>query len=99
MSQVAVSVLEHNQENGRAAVRIPRVRQEPTVFASLELSRKVAELYALEEEDFRVFRDLCDAFNSLGKRHLGGPFEAGTLRWVGEGQDAHREPDDDGLDA
>ncbi len=84
MSQVAVSVLEQNQENGRAAIRIPRVRQEPTVFASLELSRKVAELYALEEEDFRVFRDLCDAFNSLGKSHLGGPFEAKPFRYLHE---------------
>ena len=84
MSQVAVSVLEQNQENGRAAIRIPRVRQEPTVFASIELSRKVAELYALEEEDFRVFRELCDAFNSLGKGHLGGPFEAKPFRYLHE---------------
>ena len=84
MSQVAVSVLEQNQEDGRAAIRIPRVRQEPTVFASLELSRKVAELYALEEEDFRVFRELCDAFNNLGKRHPGGPFEAKPFRYLHE---------------
>ena len=84
MSQVAVSVLEQNQEDGRAAIRIPRVRQEPTVFASLELSWKVAELYTLEEEDFRVFRDLCDAFNSLGKRHPGGPFEAKPFRYLHE---------------
>jgi ketosteroid isomerase-like protein len=84
MSEVAVSVLERNQGDGRAAIRTPRIRQEPSLFASLELSWKVAELYALQEEDFRVFRDLCDAFNSLGKRQLGGPFEAKPFRYLHE---------------
>ena len=84
MSEVAVSVLEQYQGDGRAATGTPRIRQEPTFFASLELSWKVAELYTLQEEDFRVFRDLCDAFNSLGKRQLGGPFEAKPFRYLHE---------------
>ena len=80
---VAVSVPEQNQE-GRAAIDVSRARQVPTVIASLELSWKMAELYALEEEDFRVFRELCDAFNSLGKRHFGGPFEARPFKYLHE---------------
>jgi len=44
----------------------------------------VAELYALEEEDFRVFRDLCDAFNSLRKSQLDDPFEAKPFRYLHE---------------
>ena len=80
---LAVSVLEQNQE-GRAAIDVSRVRQEPAVVASLELSWKMAELYALEEEDFQVFRDLCDAFNGLGKSHLGDPFGAQPFRYLHE---------------
>jgi ketosteroid isomerase-like protein len=84
MMSVAVSVLERNQEEGRAASGIPRGRQEPSCLASLELSLKVAELYALEEEDFRVFRDLCDAFNGLGESQLDDPFEAEPFRYLRE---------------
>ena len=80
---LAVSVLEQNQE-GRAAIDVSRVRQEPAVVASLELSWKMAELYALEEEDFQVFRDLCDAFNGLGKSQLGDPFGAEPFRYLHE---------------
>jgi hypothetical protein len=58
--------------------------QESTSLASLELSWKVAELYALEEEDFRVFRDLCDAFNGLGKSKPGDPLEAEPFRYLHE---------------
>jgi ketosteroid isomerase-like protein len=81
---VAVSVLEQNQEEGRAAIGVSRVRQEPTLVASLELSWKMAELYALKEEDFQVFRDLCDAFNGLGKSQLGDPFSAEPFRYLHE---------------
>jgi SnoaL-like domain len=56
---------------------------ESTSLASLELSWKVAELYAVEE-DFRVFCDLCDAFNGLGESELGDPFEAEPFRYLCE---------------
>ena len=39
---------------------------------------------SLEDEDFRVFRELCDAFNGLGKRHLDDPFEAAPFRYLHE---------------
>jgi hypothetical protein len=81
---VAVSVLEQNQEESRAAAGVSRVRQEPALIASLELSWKMAELYALEEEDFQVFRDLCDAFNGLGKSQLAEPFGAEPFRYLHE---------------
>jgi ketosteroid isomerase-like protein len=81
---VAVSVLEQNQEEGRAAIGVSRVRQVPTMSASLELSWKMAELYALEEEDFQVFRDLCDAFNGLGRSQLTDPFGAEPFRYLHE---------------
>jgi ketosteroid isomerase-like protein len=81
---VAVSVLEQNQEEGRAASGVSRVRQEPTFVASLELSWKMAELSALQEEDFQVFRDLCDAFNGLGKSQLEDPFGAEPFRYLHE---------------
>ena len=42
------------------------------------------ELYAPQEEDFRVYRELCDAFNSLGKSHLDDPFEAAPFRYLHE---------------
>ncbi len=80
---VAVSVLEQNQE-GRAASCVTRVREEPTFVASLELSWKMAELYTLQEEDFQVFRDLCDAFNGLGKSQLADPFGAEPFRYLHE---------------
>jgi len=81
---LAVSVLEQKQEEGRAVIGVSRVRQEPNVLASLELSWKMAELYALEEEDFQVFRDLCDAFNGLGKTRLGDPFGAEPFQYLHE---------------
>ena len=52
--------------------------------ASLELRWKMAELYAREEADFQVFRDLCDAFNGLGKRQPGDPFGAEPFRYLHE---------------
>jgi ketosteroid isomerase-like protein len=81
---VAVSVLEQSREEGRAAIDVSRVQQEPAVVASLELSWKMAELCALEEEDFQVFRDLCDAFNGLGKTVPGDPFGAEPFRYLHE---------------
>ena len=90
---VAVSVREQNQEEVRAAIGVPRVRQEPTVIASLELSWKMAELYALEEEDFQVFRDLCDAFNGLGRSELADPFGAEPFRYLHEDVELQDYPD------
>jgi ketosteroid isomerase-like protein len=81
---LAVSVLEQNQEKGRAAIGVSRARQQPTSVASLELSWKMAERHALAEEDFQVFRGLCDAFNGLGKSQLGDPFGAEPFRYLHE---------------
>jgi ketosteroid isomerase-like protein len=67
MSMGAVSVLERNRKEGGAAIGVSTTLQEPPSWASLELGWRVDELYAPEEEDFWVFRDLCDAFNGLGK--------------------------------
>jgi ketosteroid isomerase-like protein len=39
---------------------------------------------SVEDEDFRVFRELCDAFNSLGKSHLDDPLEAKPFRYLSE---------------
>lgn len=39
---------------------------------------------SVEEEDFRVYRELCDAFNNLGKSHLDDPFEAAPFRYLHE---------------
>ena len=89
---LAVSELEQNQVEGRAAIGVSRVRQEPNVLASLELSPKMAGLYALEEEDFQVFRDLCDAFNSLGKSRLGDPFGAEPFQYLHEDVDFRTIP-------
>ena len=80
----AVSVLEQNQEEGRAAIGVLRVRQEPAFAASPELTWKMAELYELQEEDFQVFRDLCDAFNGLGNSQLDDPFGAEPFRYLHE---------------
>jgi ketosteroid isomerase-like protein len=52
-----------------------------------EAAYRLAErgkLYALEEEDFQVFRDLCDAFNGLGKSQLGNPLGAEPFRYLHE---------------
>ena len=90
---VAVSVLDQNQEEGRAAIGVSRVRPEPTLVASLELSWKMAELYAREEEDFQVFRDLCDAFNGLGKSQLADPFGVEPFRSLHEDIELQDYPD------
>jgi hypothetical protein len=37
-----------------------------------------------EEEDFRVFCELCDAFNGLRKSHLDDPFKAKPFRYLHE---------------
>jgi ketosteroid isomerase-like protein len=39
---------------------------------------------SVEEEDFRVFRELCGAFNSLVKSHLDDPLEAKPFRYLHE---------------
>ncbi len=90
---VAVSVPEQNQEEGRAAIGVSRVRPLPTLTASIELSWKMAELYALEEEDFQVFRDLCDAFNGLGRSQLADPFGAEPFRYLHEDVELQDYPD------
>ena len=45
---------------------------------------KSGELYALEKEDFQVFRDLCDAFNGLGRSQLADPLHAEPFRYLHE---------------
>ena len=47
----------------------------------------------MEEEDFRVFRQLCDAFNGLEKRHLDDPFEAEPFRYLHEDVELQDYPD------
>jgi len=84
MFEAAEFALEQNSEGSRAAIGVSRVRQEPLSWASLQLGWRVAELYAPGEEDFRVFRDLCDAFNSLGKRSNDDPLEAKPFRYLHE---------------
>jgi ketosteroid isomerase-like protein len=39
---------------------------------------------SVEEADFRVFRELCDAFNSLVKSRLDDPLEAKPFRYLHE---------------
>ena len=51
-------------------------------LAPLEFAWRVAEFSALDERDFRLFRDLCDAFNSLGESKLGEPLEAKPFRYL-----------------
>lgn len=46
-----------------------------------------------EEEDFRVFHELCDAFNGLGKSHLDDPFEAKPFRYLHENVALQDYPD------
>jgi hypothetical protein len=83
MSVGAESVLERNQEEGQAAIGVSRVRQETPSWAILVLGRRVWEVPP-EEEDFQVFRDLCDAFNSLGKCQLDEPFGAKPFQYLHE---------------
>jgi hypothetical protein len=49
--------------------------------------------YALEEEDFQVFRDLCEAFNALGKSQLEDPFGAEPFRYLHEDVELQDYPD------
>jgi ketosteroid isomerase-like protein len=46
-----------------------------------------------EEEDFRVFHELCDAFNGLGKIPLDDPFEAEPFRYLHEDVELQDYPD------
>jgi ketosteroid isomerase-like protein len=46
-----------------------------------------------EEEDFRVFHELCDAFNGLGKIQLDDPFEAEPFRYLHEDVELQDYPD------
>jgi len=75
MSYDTAQVLEQN-EDGRAATIVS--------LAPLEFAWRVAEFDALDEDDFRLFRELCDAFNGLGKRHLDDPFDAKPFRYLHE---------------
>ncbi len=84
MSKGAVSVVEWNREEGRATIGVSTTWQEPPSWASLELGWRVDELYAPQEEDFRVFRDLCDAFNGLGKVRPDDALGAKPFRYLHE---------------
>ena len=77
---VAVSVPEQNR--GGPSRQQHWQPGDPALVASLELSWKMAELYTLQEEDFQVFRDLCNAFNGLGKSQLDDPFGAEPFQVV-----------------
>ena len=46
-----------------------------------------------EEEDFRVFHRLCDAFNRLGQSQLDDPFEAEPFRYLHEEVELQDYPD------
>jgi ketosteroid isomerase-like protein len=46
-----------------------------------------------EEEDFRVFRELCGAFNRLGKVHLDDPYKAKPFRYLHEDVELQDYPD------
>jgi len=83
MSHGTAQVLERNREDPAASVA-SRLRQEPDSLASLEVALRAPELYALEEEDLRLFQDLCDAFNGLGKSQLDDPFQAEPFRYLHE---------------
>ncbi|HEY6637763.1 MAG TPA: nuclear transport factor 2 family protein [Solirubrobacterales bacterium] len=83
MSGVA-SVLEQNEAVGGGALGVSGVRQEVPSWSSLQLGWRVAEVYAPEEEDFRVFSDLCDAFNGLARNQLDDPFGAKPFRYLHE---------------
>jgi hypothetical protein len=84
MSESVGSVLEQNREEGRAAIGVSSVRQGPSSWVSLHPGWRVAELHALEEKDFRLFRDLCEAFNSLGTSQIDDPLEAKPFRYLHE---------------
>jgi len=49
-----------------------------------ELGWGAAELYTLDEEDFQLFSELCDAFNSLGKSSPDDPLDAEPFRYLHE---------------
>ena len=82
MSYGTTLVLERNEE-GRLAGVVSTVRQERDSMAS-ELALRGAEVYALGKQDFRLFRDLCDAFNSLGNSQLDDPLEAEPFGYLHE---------------
>ena len=84
MSKGAVSVLEQNRKEGQAAIGVSTTLQEPPSWASIEFGWSVDELYAPDEEDFRLFRELCDAFNGLGQGDLDDPFTAKPFRYLHE---------------
>jgi hypothetical protein len=83
MAYGTAQVPEHDEEKAQA-VSVARIRQERHSLAPLEFAWRVAEVHALDEEDFRLFRDLCDAFNGLGRSHLDDPFEARPFRYLHE---------------
>ena|SRR5829696_1064635 len=53
----------------------------------------MVDLDALEEEDFQVFRDLCDAFNGLGNGQLADPLVAEPFRYLHEDVELQDYPD------
>jgi ketosteroid isomerase-like protein len=73
MSHGTAKMVEQNEE-GRAAT--------VASLPPLEFAWRVAEFSALDERDFQLFRDLCDAFNSLGESKLDEPFEAKPFRYL-----------------
>ncbi|HEY8779113.1 MAG TPA: hypothetical protein VIL93_04925 [Solirubrobacterales bacterium] len=46
-----------------------------------------------QEDEFGVFGDMCEAFNSLDKRHLDDPFEARPFRYLHEEVELQDYPD------
>lgn len=76
MSYGTAKMLEQDEEKGRAATVVS--------LAPLEFAWRVAEFDALDEDDFRLFRDLCDAFNGLGESKLDDPFEAEPFQYLHE---------------
>ena len=44
----------------------------------------LSQVEAAREDDFQIFRDLCDAFNDLGKSQLDDPYGAEPFRYLHE---------------
>ena len=67
MSDGAAQMVEQNAEEGRAAIGVTRVRQEPPLTAALQLGWRVAELYALVNDPGKSSGDtLLPGHASLG---------------------------------
>ena len=67
MSDGAAEMVEQNAEEGRAAIGVTRVRQEPPLTAALQLGWRVAEPYALVNDPGKSSGDtLLPGHASLG---------------------------------